>query len=136
MPVLTHLQRRILSVLEEAGEECFTALTNTVAKPNGQTNEIQAMTNALCGLISKGLIVVSKDRDNSSLCWIPISDEESFTIFKQINGFGEWANSSRIWKLKSDLPNLIILLTSSGKELAIKILSEDGWPELPLDSYE
>lgn len=131
----TNLQRRILAVLEEAGEENFTALTNTVAKPHGETHEIRAMADALAGLINAESVRITVSRDDLEHRWIPLSKLDT-TSLQDLANRVEWSVSQGFWKWNTDFPNAIVLLTDSGRVTARRILSEDGWPERPLDSYE
>lgn len=129
MRVAAGLQRRILAVLEEAGEEEVTTLTNTVTKPQGRLEEIGTMTDALIGLANASLITVAVSRDRTSGHWIPLPSEDVIPLLKELAVSVEWSRIDRIWKWKSHLPRVVVLLTDLGVTAAHQVLSEDGWPE-------
>ena len=63
MAFLTRVQRRILALLEEAGEENVLALVNTVARPTGELADIRALQHAMLGLLEGGLVVIATSSD-------------------------------------------------------------------------
>jgi hypothetical protein len=134
--MLTRLQRRILALLEEAGEEGLCSLTNSVARPRDANNELQAMMDALLGLLNAGFIEVAVSRDSVSLQWVSLPDEEATSLVRNIAAFVEWSRGERLWLWNSDLPHPEIVVTTSGMTMAQQVLSEDGWPEKPLHSYD
>ena len=133
---LTNLQRRILAVLEEAGEENVSALTNTVSTPHGMTEEIIAMADAIAGLVGAECVRIATHRDDPHRRWIPLSSEDTSELLRDLKSHFEWSDSQGYWKWRTDFATAVVLLTDSGKMAAQRVLSEDGWPEEPLDSYE
>src|SRR6478752_5380314 len=101
MAFLTRLQRRILSVMEEAGEEEFCALTNAVAKPRGVACEIEAMRGALAGMVNAGLIELARDRDVNSRRWVPQSTTEAHDFFQELGSSVQWCAPDRLWRWRS-----------------------------------
>ena len=63
----SRLQRRILALLQEAGEESVFTLANRVAEPTGDPAEMSAMCEAITGLYDAGLVELADRRDSVSL---------------------------------------------------------------------
>jgi hypothetical protein len=134
---LTCLQRRILAVLEEPGGYNVPVLTNTVAHPHGEPSEMRAMSIALIGLISDGLVQVEilewarwsyrpppLPREDAIKC---LTDLHVSAVWSAGRGQWEWRDSSRVPE---------VVLTDAGMRVAHAILSEEGWPVRKLDTYE
>jgi hypothetical protein len=132
--MITKLQRRILATLEEAGEENFTSLTNTVATPHGAVEEIHAMRDALGGLMNAGFVRIAVSRDIASLRLVPLPSDDAASLLRNVTDFVAWSTGCGYWEWKSD-PIAEIVLTNPGRSMAEKVLSEDGWPNRPLDTY-
>lgn len=62
---LTELQRLILAILEEAGEEEFPTLMNTLLKRPGSAEQVAPVVTALTGLIQSDLIRIACSRGSS-----------------------------------------------------------------------
>jgi hypothetical protein len=116
MAVLTNLQRRILSLLEEAGEEEFCTLTNTVAKAEGRAAEIEVMSKTLSELMNAGLIELARARDAASLRWVAVSTTEAQAFFEDLGKYVEWSMRDRLWTWHSKMPTAEVLLTDSSVE--------------------
>ena len=132
MDSLTELQRRILAVLEEAGEDDVSALTNSVTKRRGSADEIDAMSMALVGLINCNLIDIARSKDNVSLHWIPLPKEASLALLTDLKPFFQWSVQDQLWKWRQDASRAEVVLTDAGLIAARKILSEDDWPRAGL----
>src|SRR5437016_4876766 len=65
MTPLSELEMRVLSELEEAGEENISAMMNTVIQPRGEASELLEMQRALMSLVQADLVRMSMDRDAS-----------------------------------------------------------------------
>jgi hypothetical protein len=130
---LTPLQRRILAVMEEPGGYSLTVLANTVARPRGVIAEIDAMTIALGELLISGLINIASRRDEHSRHWIALPACEASLFLKSLISLVEW--SGKFWVWRPGVASTEVILTEGGVTAAQTILSEDGWPEHPLDRY-
>jgi hypothetical protein len=133
---LTRLERRILALLEEAGEENISALTNSISRPLGSSNEIFAMSSALATLTDLGYIRISVHRDDSSRRWVPLPVDQERKLVQELASNIQWSFVQNIWRWVSELPSAMAVLTDTGRVAANKILTEDGWPDAPLDRYE
>ena len=134
MAFLTRVQRRILALLEEAGEENVLALVNTVARPTGELADIRALQHAMLGLLEGGLVVIATSSD-MILESCNTSFSEGVSLLNGVPDRTEWADDSRTWKWTKAVPLVEIRLTPRGEALAHQVLTEDGWPDQPLDSY-
>ena len=124
---LSVLQRRILSVLEEAGEDDLAALTNTVCSRTGSADEISDVAQALLGLMGDHLIAIARFRDSKSLEWIPLPNGEPQSILSELEMFLQWMGDESLWKWDAERSRLEVILTKLGKSCALKVISEDGW---------
>jgi len=128
MDMLTQLQRGILAVLEEAGEESLGSLRNTADECHGSPGEIDAFSSALRELLEQDYIRVANTRDELSRGWIPLSRTESLTILRDLRPFFQWSAPDQLWHWNEKAalrPHA--LLTDAGLVVARRILSEDGW---------
>lgn len=128
MSNVTALQRRILAVLEEAGEDNVSALINTVKKCCGCIEEIETASRALTDLAKSGILNLAKVRDDASRRWIPLASEESISLLTNLQTALEWSAIERIWTWQGDEPLPRVVLTRNGCALAQQVLSEDGYP--------
>ena len=65
MSELSELEMRVLSELEEAGEEDVVTMMMTVMPPTGQASEVDDMQRALESLVRADLVRMSMDRDTT-----------------------------------------------------------------------
>lgn len=137
MSTLTRLERRILAVLEEAGEEQMPTLTNTVARPRGGPEEIDAMSRALLNLHANGYVELAVTRPgDESGGRAPLSGEDVITLLQGLPGCFRWSPEDQAWRWQDELSRAEVLLTNAGVAMSGSILAEDGWPAQPLENYE
>ena len=128
-PELANLQRHILAILEEAGEENIASIRNTIGENKGTPAELEGLGAALTDLLNRDFIEAAEIRDDSSRRWVPLSKERSLFLLRDLKPLFEWSSADRLWKWRSDrLPRLQILLTHSGSSLARAMLSGNGYP--------
>jgi hypothetical protein len=122
----TQLERKLLAVLEEAGEENVAALFNTVRQsdPAPGIGEYQT---ALIRLLLREFIELASVRDEASRQWIPSDAGAALSQLGQVNSLLAWSTANRLWTWHSATPRIEILLTNSGFIAAKNVLSEDGW---------
>ena len=127
---LTTLQRLILALLEEAGEEDVVCLTNTI-KPGeycGNPQEIEAITSALAGLIDADLVRTAISRDLISGILVPQSMPESLVSVQNLTLFFQWSSTEKLWHWSGRAPLPDVVATERGLAAARKVLAKDGWP--------
>jgi len=132
MSALSELEMRILSELEEAGQEDVFTLMVTVMNPSGEASEVEQMCEALSNLVRAGLVRMSVDRDvGLALRELP-QDESLLTIAElapnlrfQAEG-GYWTDIRRTGRPFEDtFP--YVLGTETGIARAFEILTERGY---------
>lgn len=118
-------EKRILSELEEAGEENFPTLLNTIISPTGKANERIEFQTALTNLLQNGFIKIALERDANKRLK-DMSDDDSLALLTQITEHlvfktqsGRWTGGARPW------PEVVY--TERGKIEGRKILQEYGY---------
>lgn len=118
-------EKRILSELEEAGQENFPTLLNTIISPTGAANERNDFQSALTNLLQAGFIKIALERDANKRLK-EISDDEALALLTQITEhlvfkaqLGRWTGGPRPW------PEVVY--TEMGKIEGRKILHELGY---------
>jgi hypothetical protein len=126
---LTRVEFLILTVLEEAGEEEVAVLTNAVLKMRrGSPTELDTMIDAVTRLLEVGFVETGILRDEISLQWRSLPEEESLANVAGLRSKLQWSAADQWWRWHQDTPRLQILLTDLGKITVHKILREEGWP--------
>ena len=128
MGELSLLQRRILAILEEAGEDNLSALINTVNPHHASVDDLDTVSTALSDLVSSGLVNLARVRDEVSRGWIPLPFEDSIRVLANLRSVLSWSAGPRVWVWQSNelLPRVVV--TKLGEALARKVLAEDGYP--------
>ncbi|MBS0269998.1 MAG: hypothetical protein JSS54_13610 [Proteobacteria bacterium] len=118
-------EKRILSELEEAGEENLPTLLNTIITPTGNPNERNEFQAALTNLLQKGFIKIALERDANKRLK-DMSDHDSFALLARITEHlvfktqsGRWTGGARPW------PEVVY--TEVGKLEGRRILQEYGY---------
>lgn len=124
---MTEIERRILAVLEEAGEEDIAALINSVGKWRGNPAEIGEVQNALASLISMGFLLLAASRVEPSLQWDARSIDESLAAVARVDASFRWDQEGNFWRWRDEFPRIQILLSDRGKAMSRKILQQYGW---------
>jgi hypothetical protein len=133
MAIGTHVERRVLALLEEAGEEDIATLVNTVINSRGLVSEIQVIRSALNSLLMRGLIEIARSRDETTRQWIAVSREQAVELLQQLTTNLNWSDDEQIWKWQHGLPRAETVLTSAGVVAANNVLREDGWLDNAID---
>jgi len=134
--ILSQLQRRILAVLEEPESYGFPTLINSVAKPRGAQVELDVMLGALAGLVRHELLEVSRGRDAQTRRWQRLKGPDALHALDEVRASSQWDDASQYWRWVSCGQPLEIILSERGAVVARSILSQDGWPRAPLESYQ
>ena len=122
---LNPLQRRILAVLEEAGEDDIAALTNTVEERVGLVSEIDDMGNALTNLICSELLQIARFRNVATLRWVPLNKAESLDLLTNLVTLLKWSVPDQLWRWPKHLDRAQVLLTKAGLIEARRIIDQD-----------
>ena len=132
MGTLSETAERILSELEEAGEEDVVTMINTITTRKGTSDEVNNLTSALHELIKADLIRMSLERGDD-LRLTELSVEESIRSAAKISDLLSFDPESNYWKdtrrtgppYKSSYP--YIINTKKGEDLGFKILDRRGY---------
>lgn len=125
MDRLGELECRVLSVLQEAGEENIAALVNTVLRPDGSPTELYEIGSALVSLIKASLVCMALHR-NPARTWQELSNDESVSIARRLNEFLTFRAEDKRWTWStSSKPH--VLSTEKGGALSDEVLSEYGY---------
>ena len=127
---MTELEMRVLSELEEAGEEEIETMMNTVTELSGAPGEVVSLQEALKSLVTSNFILMSVrissntwDDASKAQSISNIEDASSHLTFVEKTGF--WTDDRAKGSSWGKMP--IIVCTPKGKELAWKILDERGY---------
>ena len=129
---LSELEMRILSELEEAGEEDIVTMMLTVAEPTGDRRDVEEMQSALDSLVRLDLVRMSMDRDTSGRLR-DLSRADSLEVIADLKSRLRFDSKKAIWVNAQrsgppfDDPFPYIVNTKAGKEKGFEILDERGY---------
>ena len=130
MSSLSELEMRILSELEEAGEDNFTALLNTVTQSRDMPTAVAEYQRSLKRLVELGYIRMATDRDGRGML-ADLSIEESLNRIAEISTVLEFRVSKNHWTDKRrsgppfSEPLLHVVNTPAGRDLGGAILGAE-----------
>ncbi len=124
---LTDLERRVLALLNESGEEYVSALVNSIFRGSGDPTDIDVVRTALNKLMMAGMVEFARTRDERKLTWQVLSTESAIASLGSIASMLSWSNAEKIWEWTATNPRLVVLLTPDGKDLSKRVLEEFGW---------
>lgn len=124
---LSDPERRILAVLNEAGDEYVTTLANSVLSGNGGSCQVDKLIHALTNLHRRSLIEFADTRDVCTLTWIVLPTSVANGLVEKLTEYMVWSEKERIWNWSSTSPRLSVLLTNEGERLGTQILRTFGW---------
>ena len=128
---LSHLQKKILAILQEAGSDNVTAVMAHLGEHVGNHGEIEYIRLAIVGLVRNELVQIAREH-RTGACDVVSDEEQAIDLLKTLEGLVEWCAVSCRWNPKRDSDWIpIIILTTKGRLLAQRILTEDGWPKRP-----
>lgn len=122
---LSSLCERILSTLEEAGDDDVAALLNGVVPRNGVAADVQDLSTALVELVQRGLVVAARHRDDITRYWLALPSAVSGELFESMGSCLLWDDKAKYWRWVCDA-RLRVLLTDHGRALAEGILAGDN----------
>jgi len=129
---LSELEMRVLSELEEAGEEDIVTMMLTVTKATGDSRNVEEMQSALENLVREDLIRMSMDRDPSGRLR-DLSRGESLRVIVDLKSHLRFNREKAIWVNAQHSgppfgdPFPYIVNTASGKKKGFEILDERGY---------
>lgn len=132
MSNLSELEMRILAELEEAGEENFTALLNTVTQPRDAPADVVEYQGALKRLAELDYVRMSTNRDARGML-ADLSVEESLKRIAEISTVIEFRVSKNLWTDKRRTgppfsePLMHVVNTPAGRDLGGAILERRGY---------
>ena len=122
---IDELGRRILSELQEAGEENIAAMINTIIDPTGNADEVNSMEEALDSLVRAGLVRVALSTDPTKKL-VPLSADESLAISAKIGTLLRFRTSDSHWTWSQDLKAHMVV-TATGRARADEVLEQYGY---------
>lgn len=125
MGELSEMEMRILSELEEAGEENFPTIANTVTQVSGEDAERAQIKESLENLVHSELVIVSVLR-GSPAAWEELPKEDSLAILAGIEQHLQFKSDSKHWT-GGERPWPEIVSTDAGDKKAEEILEERGY---------
>lgn len=126
MSRLTESQCRIICLSEEAGEDGFVAIGNSVTARTGRCEELIAYIADVSSLLHQELLTLATSRDPSTLQWISLSREEAALRLDAIVSRVMWSTDERMWRWNSSEPRFQVILSDTGINEARKFLSVEG----------
>jgi hypothetical protein len=130
--VLDEMHQRILSEIEEAGEEDVCTLLNTVIAATGAAKEVADFRTAVEGLIRADLVRVAIDRDATGRLQDQ-SRDASLDVISHLNSNVIYDEGRGVWKDIEDAGPPYddfypyIVTTELGQEKAFEILDARGY---------
>lgn len=117
-----HLQRVLLSLLEEAGEEDVVCLLHTLHASHDSTLRVDDVVGALKRLRARGLCTTASARDAATGNWIEHDHTTADELIATIPSAVEW-NGNR-WQWLPRHEEFSILLTDNGMTEARRVLEQ------------
>lgn len=116
---------RILSELQEAGEENVAAMANTIFDPSGDRQQIATLRQALEELVQGGLIRMSF-RTSLTEKLVQLPEDRSLVVVRELDSGIIFRDSDRHWTWVSEnYPHIVA--TDAGLVRADDILEEHGY---------
>jgi hypothetical protein len=125
MVELIELERRILAVLQEAGEESIAALMNTVLQPAESPAEIEEIGQAISSLVRAGSVGLALERDQNRR-WSLVSVAEALALASRLAAVVQFRPNAPHWTWATKA-KLQIVTTEQGASRADEILKEFGY---------
>jgi len=132
MSALSELEIRILSELEEAGEENVAAMLNTIIDPVGDAAELTSLQGALEKLVGADLVRMSMTRDSAGRLR-ELSAEGSLDAITDLSSGLRFSREKKHWTDTRHSgppygdPFPYIVNTERGKEKGFEILDSRGY---------
>lgn len=123
----TSLERRVLAVLNEAGEDYFSALLNTILHATGSSTEPERLIAALRNLQRMGMVNCAFELDGKTQRWQRLDIAAGDAHLSAAKSAVNWSPNEELWRWTSDQPRLAIVLTPEGESASEIVLDNlDG----------
>lgn len=124
MTDIAELNDRILSEMEEAGEENVLCLLNMTTQPTGQPSDISSLQKALSLLVTRRLVVIALERRSDGL--VMLDENSSLTVIAGISAHFLFDENEHDWNCarEFEIPNVV--LTDEGRSQAREIVKSRG----------
>jgi hypothetical protein len=132
---LTRIERRILALLEEAGEENIATLLHTVAFSSGNDRDVQILITAVSRLNNAGYVEIGTSSNDATEPQTAADARDSRMLLNTVAQAFKWNPALNSWEWISVSPVPQIFLTRSGLEVAQDILEVEGYPIEQLEQY-
>jgi hypothetical protein len=130
MSELSELEMRVLSELEEAGEEDVVTMMMTITPPTGDASELDDMQRTLESLVRADLVRMSMDRDATGRLKA-LSTDESLSAIADLKSHLRFVGKNWV-DIRNSGPPFgdpfpYIVDTEAGREKAFQILEQRGY---------
>jgi len=123
---LSEMAQRVLSELEEAGEENISSTLNTVINPKGVPGEVDDIKAAIAELLQVGVVRLrSKGGDPERPLSLSSAEEEA--LVSGLDAVLSFDNAQGIWIWNTAVPRAYLRLTDLGWKRAREVLEERGY---------
>jgi hypothetical protein len=125
MLAIEEVERRILSELQEAGEENIAAMLNTIVEPVENAGQVEQLQQALENLVRADLARISFRLDVASKV-VPLSRDESLSILSDLPSYLRFRSSDSHWTWSRDRRPEIVAMPD-GLRKSDEILQQYGY---------
>jgi hypothetical protein len=122
---IDEMRQRVLSELEEFGEEDVASLANKAADGEGDEGELQCFREALERLIADDLVLMAPEHQLGKAL-VELDKEQSLQLLAETLKLFRFDKSDLLWMIDPHVYNYVVV-TETGMAAAVKILRERGY---------
>ena len=130
MTELTEVEQRVLAELEEVWEQNIYTMLNTIIEPKGDPGEVEALQEALKGLVKRGFVTVGFE-EFSPRNQAKLDKQAALELVSHLGDWFRFDAGTSFWTLsKGDFREVrypVIFSTAEAREKAFQILDERGY---------
>jgi hypothetical protein len=123
MSDLTRVERDILSLLEEAFEERFSTILNTLSREL-HLDACRQVRSAVINLLDREFVKIALARDERSLRQVPLGNVQALALIRDVCFC--WSPSDENWIQGPSALDPDVILTDLGIKAARRVRLEDG----------
>ncbi|MBX9592508.1 MAG: hypothetical protein K2X43_24740 [Hyphomonadaceae bacterium] len=127
---LTEVEQRVLAELEEVWEQNIFTMLNTIIEPKGDPTEVEALQEALNGLVERGFVAVGLE-EFSPRKQTTLDKQAALELVSRLRDWFRFDAATSFWTLsKGDFREVrypVIFSTAEAREKAFQILDERGY---------